>query len=83
MSGYGLVQSKPTVIEMRGHVGTEKIESISFVNPLQKRIQVFVELQNLDEPFSTEGQSFVGQNHASKPFQLILKGQKFELDYQQ
>lgn len=42
---------------MRGYVGTDKIESISFVNPLQQRIQAFIELQNLDEPFSTEGQS--------------------------
>jgi hypothetical protein len=42
MSGYGLIQSKPTVVEMRGLVGTDKIESISFVNPLQKRIQVLV-----------------------------------------
>lgn len=53
MSGYGLVQVKPITVEMRGLVGTEKIESISFVNPLQKRIQAYVELQNLDEPLNT------------------------------
>ena len=49
MSGYGLLQSKPTVIEMRGVVGTEKIESISFVNPLQRRVQAVVELQNIED----------------------------------
>ncbi len=48
MSGYGLIESKPTQVEMRGLVGSEKIESISFINPLQKRVQAYIELQNLD-----------------------------------
>lgn len=49
MSGYGLLQSKPLTMEIKGTVGKEKIESISFINPLQKKIQANISLENLDQ----------------------------------
>jgi len=44
LSGYGLPQSKPEVKEMTVNMGEHTCESISFINPLSKNIQVVVTL---------------------------------------